>query len=112
MFGTFFKKIKEKLNQNTFFENMSGVLKRTPTYAIHWYAVMLLGLVTVIGSVGTAWILFTVVSSQRDIDTNYARNTITIKEDALQEALSKYKERNVELERLKTLPPIIIDPGR
>jgi len=112
MFDSLVKKVHKKLYSYSFFQKAFDVLERTPTYAVHWYLLMLLGIIIVLVSVGLAWMAFRNASLPLSDEFSNTVTATTIHRDALQDVLDSYKVRKVELEGLKQSEPTIIDPGR
>ena len=112
MFNGLLNKIHKKLRHYVFFQKMVDILKRTPSYAIHWYILMILGIVIVIINVGLAWFAFRGVSVQVNNGFSQSVTATTIRRETLQEVINIYRAREIELRRLKLKAPIIIDPGR
>jgi len=105
------KRIYAKLQRFEFFARVFNTLKRTPTYAVHWYLLMLFGLVIVLTNVGLAWFVF---SDASNTGSTLEQSVIvtTINRDELKKVLDIYRARVTEVEQLQAVPPRIVDPGR
>lgn len=112
MFDATLQRIRKKLLQYEFFRRVVEVLERTPMHAVHWYALMAVGLVVTVVNVGLAWFVFTSVSVNSDGLLGKSVKAATINRAELQESLEVYRARTLELEQLKEVPSQIIDPGR
>lgn len=112
MFKETLQEVHKRLRRHDFFERIFVVLEKTPSHAVHWYLLMIVGLVVVVVNVSLAWFVFRSVSLQEGTELGQVNSTVTISREVLQKALDTYQARAVELERLKQAPPRIIDPGR
>ncbi|QSH39130.1 hypothetical protein JXR01_02370 [Candidatus Kaiserbacteria bacterium] len=107
-----FTNVYKRLKRYKAIENLATVLRKTPEPAVHWYIIMLIGLIVTILNVSAAWIVFRSVSAQGDDIFNQMTKASTINRTDLQESLDTYRMKVVELDNLKQKPTQIIDPGR
>ena len=107
-----FTNVYKRLKRYKAIENLAGMFRKTPEPAVHWYIIMLIGLIVTILNVSIAWIVFRGVSAPEDDIFNQMTKASTINRTDLQESLDTYRMKVVELENLKQKPTYIIDPGR
>jgi len=112
MFTALLQKIKNRLKTYKAFDRVFYVLNRTPTYAVHWYLVMFIGLITTIVGVGTGVVVFKSATTNLNVNSRGGVSAVTINKDSLEEALGAYRTKDIELDRLLKNTPSIIDPGR
>jgi len=112
MFSSITKKIYKKLNSYTFFKNIVEVVDRTPTYAVHWYILLVLGIIILFVQAGIAWSVFS--GTFYKTNDNFAKTSIpiTIQRDALENVINIYQARNSEFDNIKNNAPDIVNPGR
>ena len=105
------EKLYMYLGQYAFFARVFGILLRTPRPALHWYLILLLGVVIVLVNVIFAWLAFVGI----DVDVygaEFAVEATTIQRAELQSVLELYETKSATFEALKQQPPIVVDPGR
>lgn len=111
MVKSIFKKIREYLNKHRSFRSICIVIQQTPEHALHWYMLIVIGVVITVTNVCIAWFIFSGISSVLYSPTEQSQST-TINREELTEVLQVYQTRNAEFEQLKRITPEIIDPGR
>lgn len=112
MFNSVLKKIYRRLNENEFFGKIFDVLEKTPAHAVHWYLLMIVGLVITVVNVSIAWFVFSGVPAEVGLELEQSAKTATIDQEELQKALEIYRARSLEFQQLKKVPLSIVDPGR
>ena len=112
MFKDTLAHIQESLLRYEPYARMSQMLTRTPSYALHWYALLVTGLLLTIVTVAIAGFQFTRVgvATSDAIEQQVAATTINRQE--LKDVLEQYRTQASEAKQLQTSVPRIIDPGR
>ncbi|PCI30855.1 hypothetical protein COB52_00800 [Candidatus Kaiserbacteria bacterium] len=103
-------KIRKYLGQYKYLQNFFEVLERTPRYAIHWYAMLVFGVLITLSTVVVAWVVFPRVALK--VNEEIVITVDTVKASELQEVLDSYEIREIKFKRLKLNPTEITDPGR
>ncbi len=92
--------------------HMVQVLERTPRHAIHWYALLLLGLVIVLINVGLAWWAFIGADTESVYGATHRVEATTIQRGELERVLETYEAKTATFEAYQQRVPAVIDPGR
>ena len=106
------EKIKQRIKENSHVASFLAVLSHTPRHLVHWYALLLLGiLVSLVLSV-IAWAAFVGGTDLFGAQLPGDSSGTTFNQEELQEILDTYKTQRESFEVLKRNVPSIIDPGR
>ncbi len=103
-------KIKKYLGQYKYLQSFFEVLEKTPRYAIHWYMMLVFGMLIALSTVVLAWVVFPRVALK--VDKEIEITVDTVKAADLQKVLDSYEIREIEFKRLRLNPTEIVDPGR
>lgn len=106
------RKITQKLKSYPRIAALLTAAEQTPHYAVHWYIVLILGVM--LGMVLFALGLFSFGGVTRSAETALpsARAAGTFNQKELQEILEVYETQISDYTVLRTTAPNIVDPGR
>ena len=103
--------IRTQLERTPATARMMRVLLRTPTHAVHWYALLATALVIVLVGVIFAWVVFAGIPGQVRASLFTGTQPETIQRAELTEAIDAFRARDVLFERLRQVRPEIRDPS-